>query len=297
MTLGGLYVIGTNRHESERIDRQLRGRAGRQGDPGTSRFFVSLEDTLLRKYGFQELLPAWILDRHPRGEIDNVIVRRELARLQRIVEGQNRETKKTLYKYSSIIEEQRKILFDRREKYMGPGASVEFFKANLSGKLDQCTLLMGKEPMDRLCREIMLHCIDANWSAYLSDIAVIREGIHLYRLGGQEPLSEFQKMAIKLFDERLAQIEEEAIQLLSNLEINGPELERARRRVGSPSSTWTYLINDDPFEDRLGTKIFRNTSLSLGVVWMWPFIVITLAIAKWKKKARGQRHQEVAAKE
>jgi preprotein translocase subunit SecA len=92
--LGGLHVIGTNRHESRRIDNQLRGRAGRQGDPGSSEFFVSLEDDLLVKYGTES------------NDIEGV---------QRIAEGQNLEIRRFLQKYESVIEGQRQKIQQRRQ--------------------------------------------------------------------------------------------------------------------------------------------------------------------------------------
>jgi preprotein translocase subunit SecA len=99
--LGGLHVIGTNKHESRRIDNQLRGRAGRQGDPGSSRFFVSLEDDLIRKYGESD----------PRLEYDP-------AGVQRLVEGENIEIRQFLYKYESVIEGQRQQIQRRRQEIL-----------------------------------------------------------------------------------------------------------------------------------------------------------------------------------
>ena len=109
--LGGLYVIGTNRHESRRIDDQLRGRAGRQGDPGSSRFFISLEDDLIRRYGVMSLIPEKHRPSAGRTAVDDPIVAREIARAQRIVEGQNFEIRRTLWKYSALVEEQRRIVY------------------------------------------------------------------------------------------------------------------------------------------------------------------------------------------
>src|SRR5678815_5181541 len=114
--LGGLYVIGTNRHESRRIDNQLRGRAGRQGDPGTSQFFASLEDDLMVRYGIDHLIPEnTILEsRNQNTPIDNRAVLEEVDRLQRIVEGQNYEIRKTLALYAVPVEEQRRRVQDWR---------------------------------------------------------------------------------------------------------------------------------------------------------------------------------------
>jgi preprotein translocase subunit SecA len=96
--LGGLFVIGTNRHESRRIDHQLRGRSGRQGDPGQSRFFVSLEDDLLVRYG-----------------IEDARYRHDAESIQRLVEGQNLDIRKFLVKYEGVIEGQRQRLQERRQ--------------------------------------------------------------------------------------------------------------------------------------------------------------------------------------
>ena len=96
--LGGLYVVGMNRHESRRIDHQLRGRAGRQGDPGRSRFWISLEDDLLVQHGIQDAR----LQYDPES-------------IQRLVEGQNLEIRKFLSKYESVIEGQRQRIQERRQ--------------------------------------------------------------------------------------------------------------------------------------------------------------------------------------
>ena len=95
MALGGLYVVGTNIYESPRIDRQLRGRAGRQGDPGSSRFFISLKDELFIKFCLQDSLINRFFDGKQNEEIDHKAVRNEITHIQRKIEGQNLEIKKT----------------------------------------------------------------------------------------------------------------------------------------------------------------------------------------------------------
>ena len=113
--LGGLYVIGTNRHESGRVDLQLRGRAGRQGDPGESRFFVSLEDDLLVRYGIRCLIPPRYIPPLSDAPIESRVVTREVARAQRIVDGQNFEIRRTLARYAAVVEEQHRQLVERRQ--------------------------------------------------------------------------------------------------------------------------------------------------------------------------------------
>ncbi|KER10247.1 MAG: preprotein translocase subunit SecA, partial [[Candidatus Thermochlorobacteriaceae] bacterium GBChlB] len=113
--LGGLFILGTERHESRRIDRQLRGRAGRQGDPGVSVFYVSLEDDLMRLFGSERI--AAIMDRfgHQEGEvIQHPIVTKSIERAQRKVEEQNFATRKRLLEYDNVMNQQREIIYARR---------------------------------------------------------------------------------------------------------------------------------------------------------------------------------------
>ncbi len=113
--LGGLFILGTERHESRRIDRQLRGRAGRQGDPGASTFFISLEDDLMRLFGSERI--AAVMDRfgHQEGEvIQHPIVTKSIERAQRKVEEQNFATRKRLLEYDNVMNQQREIVYARR---------------------------------------------------------------------------------------------------------------------------------------------------------------------------------------
>ncbi|HCK99047.1 MAG TPA: preprotein translocase subunit SecA [Candidatus Marinimicrobia bacterium] len=113
--LGGLYIIGTERHESRRIDLQLRGRSGRQGDPGASRFFLSLEDDLMRLFNSERI--ASIMDRMGIEEgqvITHPMVTRSIERAQKKVEGRNFSIRKHLLEYDDVMSQQREIIYDRR---------------------------------------------------------------------------------------------------------------------------------------------------------------------------------------
>jgi preprotein translocase subunit SecA len=117
--LGGLYVIGTERHETRRIDNQLRGRSGRQGDPGTSRFFVSLEDEVIKLYGGKSI--GKIMSRM-KGEENEALESKNLSknieRAQRGIEGKNFEIRKNVLKYDDVINQQRKIIYGERDKVL-----------------------------------------------------------------------------------------------------------------------------------------------------------------------------------
>ena len=224
---GGLYVIGTNKHEARRIDWQLRGRAGRQGDPGSSRFFVSLDDDLMLRYGIREAL-GMDPGRFPPGQpIHDPRVSGAVNSVQRIVEGQNLEIRRTLWKYEGLIEQHRQEIDRRRTE-------VLFRKAS--------SLLNSDEPMSELERRITLIKIDDLWSDYLAAIAELRGGIHWESWTGKDPLHTFLTRANDIFDEAVQRI---AAETLEALEAGGAdaEIEDAFDR----SATWTYLINDQPF--------------------------------------------------
>ena len=107
VALGGLLVIGTNRHESRRVDRQLRGRAGRQGDPGETRFFVSLEDDLLVRHGgLSRLIPAGLVPPRSDEPVEGAVLRREMARAQRVIEGQHWDIRRLVSRYAAVVERQ-----------------------------------------------------------------------------------------------------------------------------------------------------------------------------------------------
>jgi preprotein translocase subunit SecA len=168
--LGGLYVIGTNRHESRRIDNQLRGRAGRQGDPGSSRFFVSFEDDLLVKYGGDD--PR--LQHNPES-------------IQRLVEGQNLDIRRFLHKYEGVVEGQRQSIQQRRQAIL-TGATA-------------CA--------SELERLISLTTLDDVWSDHLAAITELREGVQWISWGGRDPLHEYLTTVHTLFEELEAKIDDE----------------------------------------------------------------------------------------
>jgi preprotein translocase subunit SecA len=180
--LGGLYVIGTNRHESRRIDNQLRGRAGRQGDPGCSRFFVSFEDDLMVRYG-----------------IDDPRLQRDPADIQRVIEGQHLELRRFLYRYESFLEDLRRSVRDQRQ-----------------------SILDGSEPCpSELERLVHLTTIDDLWSDYLAELTHIRAGLHWIELGGGDPFMDFVNKVHQLYEDLQAKIEEEVPSRLEKANAGG----------------------------------------------------------------------------
>jgi preprotein translocase subunit SecA len=273
--LGGLYVIGTNRYESRRIDNQLRGRAGRQGDPGSSRFFISLEDELCVQYRLAELIPSHHIFRQADGTIDGPMVRNEVGRVQRIVEGQNLEIKTTLYKYAFLIEQQRQIHFQRREAILTGASAAEWFEQRAPERFKAVRQSYGSDKLLEICRQIYLNTMDLYWSRYCAEITDIREGIHLRRIGGQDPLYEFHKIVIALFDTIGKEIEREALSAFNAVK----ETDRSPE-IKSPSATWTYLINDNPFDPMLETQLVSNIGFNALAGLQWPLVALYFLLRK-----------------
>jgi preprotein translocase subunit SecA len=288
VALGGLYVIGTNRHESRRIDDQLRGRAGRQGDPGTSRFFVSLEDDLMARFGVDHLIPPKIRPAPQDEPIEHPVVRHEVERLQRIVEGQNYEIRKTLWRYSSLVEGQRRAMQDWRMAALTGEAELGLCAERLPERYAELRKRFGEEIPREAERAITLGHIDAAWAEHLALIAEIREGIHLVGLGRQDPLYEFTKQVAGAFMKLHQTIEERIVGTFASAKIteNGIDLDRAGLRA--PSSTWTYLINDQMMSDLQRMLYgFGGTAFAIGaVLTTWPLLI---AWGIWRRLTKGKR--------
>ena len=138
---GGLYVLGTERHDSRRIDNQLRGRSGRQGDPGESRFYLSLEDDLLRLFATGAV--SWVMDRTmPDDEaIEAKMVSKAIERAQNTVEGRNAEIRKDVLKYDEVMNEQRNVMYGRRQQVIDGedihDATIEMIEERLREAVDE----------------------------------------------------------------------------------------------------------------------------------------------------------------
>ncbi|MGB2908919.1 MAG: accessory Sec system translocase SecA2 [Candidatus Aminicenantaceae bacterium] len=284
--LGGLYVIGTNRHESLRIDQQLRGRAGRQGDPGTSRFFVSLEDYLIDRYGILNLLPKKYHNLKLESPIVDMFVNREIERGQRIIEGQNFEIRKTLRKYSSLMEMQRDLIQRRRREILAGEAPSELLAQQLPEHYIEFESSLGSARLHEVERQITLFHLDRCWAEHLAQVADIRESIHLVSVGGNPPINEFHKLVNAAFLELDHRIEEKVLHTFEALELKGSDLDLDEAGIRGPSSTWTYLISDNTFGSWVG--LLQGTNIGFTAVaagYLGPLYILLglLRRRRWRK--------------
>jgi len=275
---GGLYVIGTNRHETLRIDRQLRGRAGRQGDPGSSRFFISLDDELFIRYGLTEIFFRRHRVQRGPGDVGTAALRREIDHAQRVIEGQNFDIRRTLRKYSALSEIQRKIVRERRDAALfDPEAAGFWEKHDPEGRV-RAVARLGPDRTAFLERRTVLPVIDRAWAGHLAWIADTRETIHLVSLGGKTPLQEFTTSATEAFLAMMTSIEAEAGRKFDRLLASGGARTGGPEDPRGPSSTWTYLVNEDQFGDNLQLINGRNIGFSVASANPFNAVLLTLVM-------------------
>ncbi len=267
---GGLYVLGTNRHESRRVYDQLCGRAGRQGDPGRSRFLISLEDPIFQQYGLSARLGTRTRQLEPRALCEDRETRAEIERTQRIVEGQHQDLRTTLLRYSELVEQQRVRYQAGREALLEPGAPLAWLERREPELAAQLRAGEDAATLERELRRLLLDRIDDAWADHLATVAEIREGIHLHSVGGGgflthslEPIDAFSRMLEQAFAglaERLERELDEELRLAR--ERGGGQLARSPSR--RPAATWTYLVSDDPFASLAQNVVHRIRRLLVG---------------------------------
>ncbi|HLQ63704.1 MAG TPA: preprotein translocase subunit SecA [bacterium] len=278
--LGGLHIIGTERHEARRIDNQLRGRSGRQGDPGSSRFYVGLDDELMRLFAGQRV--AAIMDKLGIDEdtpIEHSLVTRQIENAQKKVEQYHFDVRKHVLEYDDVSNAQRKVIYGERRKVLfgeqlreniadmierllgtlvdahcAPDARPEDW--DLAGLQEAVARLIpalgatelpdadrpdalkealvaaaleayeakereiGADQLREVERLVLLQTIDRKWIDHLYAMESLREGIGLRAYAQVSPLIEYQREGYEMFSQMLAEIQEEAVQVLFRLQVD-----------------------------------------------------------------------------
>ncbi|AQT82815.1 accessory Sec system translocase SecA2 [Mycolicibacterium litorale] len=248
--LGGLHVIGTGRHRTERLDNQLRGRAGRQGDPGSSVFFASWEDDVVTAHVEAAKLPT---DADETGRITSPKAGSLLDHAQRVAEGRLLDVHANTWRYNQLIAQQRAIIVERRNTLLStPAARTELEELSPERYAELTEKLGGQDAQDKLekiCRDIMLFHLDRGWADHLAYLSDIRESIHLRALGRQNPLDEFHRMAVDAFAHLAADAIEAAQQTFETANVLEEEQGLDLSKLARPTSTWTYMVHDNPLND------------------------------------------------
>ena len=194
---GGLYVLGTERHEARRIDDQLRGRSGRQGDPGETQFFVSMEDDLMRIFGSDRIKRLMGTFGIPEDEpIENRMISRAIESAQAKIEGFNFDARKHVLEYDDVMNKQRSAIYGKRKEI----------------------LLSQEEEQNKILK---LRVIDLLWMEHIEAMEHVRSSVRLRAYGQRDPLVEYKKEGAKMFQELLVNIDAKTNEVISQMNDGG----------------------------------------------------------------------------
>ena len=225
--LGGLFVLGTERHEARRTDNQLRGRSGRQGDPGETQFFVSMEDNLMRVFASDTVKNMMGRLGIPEDQpIENKIVSRALESAQTKIEGFHFDARRHILQYDDVLNRQRQTVYMRRRDILTGDNSVvekkfeEILNADEETKniLTEKEKQIGKENFLNIVRRVMLQTIDMFWVDHLEMMDYLRSSVNLRAYGQRDPLVEYKKEGLKFFREMQDAINAHILKLLKNID-------------------------------------------------------------------------------
>ena len=341
---GGLHIIGTERHESRRIDNQLRGRSGRQGDPGSSRFYLSIEDDLLRLFAGPRMRAMFESMKFEKGEaLEAKMVTNAIEKAQRKIEGRNYDTRKTLLEYDDVANDQRTVIYQQRNElitendvsdmitemretvvsdlvagYVPPQSVPDQWdlagleqilpaeygvRIPLVELIDNGEIENEEDLRTRVVNEISnayatkrerwvqrgfdvatvekhvtLSKLDRKWKEHITEMELLRQGIHLRAYAQKQPKQEYKRESFELFQDMLYQIQVEVtaylcrVELQQQNEITEEELRRRReamRRMkflhenGAPNESNSQEKQAQPFK-RDTRKIGRNEPCPCG---------------------------------
>ena len=204
---GGLFVLGTERHEARRIDNQLRGRSGRQGDPGETQFYVSLEDSLMRVFASDVIKRVMGTFKIPEDEpIYNSMITKSLERAQTRIEEINFDARKHVLAYDDVLNVQRQSVYARRRILLnGDDQAIDEELAQLSLADDTLERAIEKKKAELTehfyptVRRVLLQSVDYLWVEHLEAMEYLRSSVNLRAYGQRDPLVEYKKEGLKLF--------------------------------------------------------------------------------------------------
>jgi preprotein translocase subunit SecA len=284
VALGGLYIIGTSRHESMRIDKQLKGRTGRQGDVGMSRFFISLEDDLIKRYGIDKLISTALRPKNQEEPLLNPKIAKKIGQVQRIIQGQDSDLRRALWRYAFFIENQRLQVHQRRMEIVCGSLPFNILGQQNPALYTKLTNFFNEGTITELEKQIALYNIDEVWADYLAHVAYLQEGVKLGILKGKDPLREFQMETAGTFANLQQEIEKRILQDFATLDLSEQGLISLQQRIKPPSSTWTYLVKDNSLMDALSSLFIGNAIASIGKLFAWPILLVTSVYKKIFKK-------------
>jgi len=268
-SLGGLFVLGTERHEARRTDNQLRGRSGRQGDPGETQFFVSLEDTLMRVFASDAIKKMMGRFGIPEDQpIENRMITKSLETAQTKIEGFNFDARKQILEYDDVMNHQRKTVYEQRRKFlMGDKEYVKEFFDEISGEygefgkiIEDKIKTVGEDAFWEVGRRLSLQTIDVLWMEHLEAMDYMRSSVNLRAYGQRDPLVEYKKEGLRMFREMQGSLKYQINHLLPNVGQGAfaQEQQKLSESRNQQQATQKHQQNVD------GEKVGRNDPCPCG---------------------------------
>jgi preprotein translocase subunit SecA len=270
---GGLLIIGLGRFASRRLDDQLRGRSGRQGDPGRTVFMTSLDDDLVRRH---------VPDRPTGLLVDDdgrvVPARRSgwrgpgadvVDHAQRVAEGEQASLRDLSIRYGRIPALARRRILRTRQEVLSGDAGLTLISQALPQRMEWLGARVTAEELSAAARRVMLACLDQAWSDFLQYVADVREGIHLRALASEEPLKAFNGLVTRQAASIIPDAVTRAGAIMKAVRASEGRLDLDAMDVFTPGATWTYMVTDNHFGTgwermgaglkRLGTRLGRSS--------------------------------------
>ena len=323
-SIGGLHIIGTERHESRRIDNQLRGRAGRQGDPGSTQFYISFEDDLMRLFvGERAKAMVETLGFDEEMQLENKLLSKSIENAQKKVEGRNFGIRKHVLQYDDVMNKQREIIYGQRNKvlhgedlrdnvmnmiekvidrtipiytegykypeewdlnglmnhlqpiFLPQGAvtfedveslTLEVLKSAILEKAKDIYAVkeaeITPERMREVERAILLRVVDLHWIDHIDAMDDLKQGIGLRAIGQQDPVIAYKMEGFDMFDEMIANIQEETVKALFHATIQTETERKAVAKVTNTSGTGDAEVTKKPV--KVEKKVGRNDPCPCG---------------------------------
>jgi len=257
--LGGLLVIGMGRHASSRLDDQLRGRSGRQGDPGGSVFFLSMDDELITTC----VPDAPPVGAGPDGQVTDPKAHWTVGHAQRVAEGVQLQIHRDTWRYNTLLEDQRRTVLRHRDELLGTGVALSTLAAAFPGRAAALRETVPEEILEEAARQISLAQLDHAWAEYLAQAAEVREGINLRALGhgpnpfggSLNPVQEYNREMTRLFSQFRDDITTLTGHAFQTITITADGADLAGGGLARPSATWTYVVQDNPFGTDFGRAV------------------------------------------
>jgi preprotein translocase subunit SecA len=266
--LGGLLVIGMGRHASSRLDDQLRGRSGRQGDPGGSVFFLSLDDELITTC-VPDAPP--VPDAGPDGRVTDPKADWTVGHAQRVAEGVHLQIHRDTWRYNTLLEDQRRTVLEHRGGLLRTDIALRTLGESFPERTASLRETVPENVLTEAARQISLAQLDHAWAEYLAQAADLREGINLRALGhgpnpfgaALNPLEEYNREMTRLFSQFRDDVTALTGHAFRTVTITADGADLAAGGLARPSATWTYVVQDNPFGTDFGRAV-KSISRMLG---------------------------------